>query len=247
MLSAICYNRPVLRIVLTLIALAGAAAAQQESKPQQPPGQPPVKLNYINACSPSTEDQAQIKSVFARVGGRLAFSRDFEVTRGRVAVKDAPDAKYVRLRRDMAPESALLAAQYSISTDATATVETLVLRSRDEKDFHELALEDAVSAGAASPATLLKVSTPVNRIRVERIGKGSIVLSRCQEADQSAFEPLFRQASDIMALYRKALGLGAIQSDIAWMSMSTSTASSPATASPRKAKAPAHTPAATPK
>ena len=185
-----------------------------------------------------------MKSVFGKVQGRPAFSRDFEVTRGRTAVKDAPDAKYVRLRRDMAPESPLLAAQYSISTDAAVTVETLVLRSRDEKDFHELALEDSASAGAASPAAMLKVDTPVSRIRVERIGKGSIVLARCQEADQSAYEPLFRQATDIMAAYRKALSLGTIRTDVSWMTQSTSPTPSAGTA---RTKAPAHAPAATPK
>ena len=37
-------------------------------------------------------------------------------------------------------------------------------------------------------------------------------------ADQTAYEPLFRQASDIMAQYRQALGLrGAFRSDIAWL------------------------------
>jgi len=231
--------------VLTTLFLTTFSPAQQESKPQQPSGQPPVKLNYINACSPSAEDQAQIKSAFAKVQARPAFSRDFEITRGRTVVKGA-DAKYVRLRRDMAAESPLLAAQYSISTDASANVETLVLRSREEKEFHELALEDSASASAASPSAMLKVNTPVSHVRVERIGKTSIVLSRCQEADQSAFEPLFRQATDIMAQYRKALGLGTIQSDIAWMTqtLTLTPASTPSTpsAGPTKAKAPATTP-----
>jgi hypothetical protein len=233
--------------VLTTLILAAFSPAQQESKPQQPSGQPPVKLNYINACSPSAEDQAQIKSAFAKVQARPAFSRDFEITRGRTVVKDA-DAKYVRLRRDMATESPLLAAQYSISADATSTVETLVLRSREEKEFHELALEDSASAGAASPAAMLKVNTPVSHVRVERIGKPSIVLSRCQETDQRAFEPLFRQATDIMAQYRKALGLGTIRSDIAWMTptqtltLTPPSPSAPSGGGPAKAKAPAATP-----
>jgi hypothetical protein len=36
--------------------------------------------------------------------------------------------------------------------------------------------------------------------------------------DQSAYEPVFRQASEIMAQYRAALGLrSAFRSDIAWL------------------------------
>jgi hypothetical protein len=204
---------------LTTLFLTTLASAQQQPKPQQPAGEPQVKMHYIHSCSPSREDQAEIRNVLNRVQGRPAFSRDFEVTRGRTTLKDSPDSRFVRLRRDMAPESPLMTAQYSMSTDDAETVETLVLRSREAKEFHELALEDNVSAGAASPASLLTVNTPVSRIRVERIGKGSIILTRCADADQSAYEPLFRQSSEIMAQYRRALGLGnTIQSDVAWMS-----------------------------
>jgi hypothetical protein len=239
LLTAICYNRTVPKsLLLTIFSLAAFASPQQEPKAQQPAGQPPVKLNFINACSPSPEDQAEIKRILGRVPARPAFSKDFEVTRGQATLKDAPDSRFVRLRRDMPPESSLLAAQYSMSSDETTTVETLVLRSRDTKDFHELALEDRVSTGAAPPASLLAVNTPVSRIRVERIGKGSLVLSRCPEADQSALEPLFLQASETMALYRKALGLRAmIQSDVVWLA-------GPAKA---KTKAAGHAPEAVPK
>jgi hypothetical protein len=62
------------------------------------------------------------------------------------------------------------------------------------------------------------VDTPVNRIRVERLSKSSMVLARCEDADQNAYEPLFRQASDILARYRKMLGLGSVlHSDLAWL------------------------------
>jgi hypothetical protein len=53
---------------------------------------------------------------------------------------------------------------------------------------------------------------------VERLNKGSAVLTRCEEADQSAYEPVFRQASEIMAQYRAGLGLrNAFRTDIAWL------------------------------
>ena len=94
-----------------------------------------------------------------------------------------------------------------------------MLHARDPKDFLEVVMEDRVSAGAAAPLALLQVDTPTSRMRIERLNKSSAVLTRCQEVDQSAYEPMFRQASDIMAQYRSALGLRtAFRSDIAWLS-----------------------------
>ena len=79
-------------------------------------------------------------------------------------------------------------------------------------------MEDRVSAGAATPLALLQVDTPTSRVRIERLNKGSAVLTRCPDVDQSAYEPVFHQASDIMAQYRAALGLrNAFRSDIAWL------------------------------
>ena len=68
-------------------------------------------------------------------------------------------------------------------------------------------MEDRVSASAAKPLSLLQVDTPTSRVRVERLNKSSAVLTRCEEVDQSAYEPVFHQASEIMAQYRAALGL----------------------------------------
>lgn len=201
---------------ITTVFLAACAFGQQE--PKQPPPGPQVKLNVLNVCTPSAEEQAEIRNAFTRVQVKPVFIRDFEVSRGRATMKDSPEAKFVRYRRDLAPESVLLAAQYSMSTDDASTVETLVLRMRDPKDFHELSFEDRVSAGAVAPISLLTVDTPVSRIRLERISKSSIVLARCEGADQNAYEPLFRQASEIMARYRKALELGSmLHADIAWI------------------------------
>src|SRR5207245_2957365 len=112
------------------------------------------------------------------------------------------EAKYVRLRREFPANSPLLTAQYSLSTDSTNTIEILVLHARDPKDFLEVVMENRVSAGAAAPLAVLKVDTPTSRVRIERLNKSSAVLSRCQDVDQSAYEPVFRQASDIMAQYR---------------------------------------------
>jgi hypothetical protein len=206
-------------LFITACFLGATALPQQETKPpQEPSGQPQIKLNYLNVCTPSTEDQTLIKSALGLVPSKPAFVQDFEISRGLATLKDAPPSKFVRLRREFSAESPFLTVQYSMSSDSDSTIETLVLRTRDPKVFHELSFEDRSTSGAASPQTLLTVDTPVSRIRMERLSKSSVVLARCEGADQTAYEPLFRQASDIMAQYRQALGLrGAFRSDIAWL------------------------------
>src|SRR5215467_16046139 len=127
-----------------MLAIA-AAQSQQPSTPQStapsPDGKPQVKVNYLNVCAPSTEEETIIKGALAAIQPKPVFSTDFEISRGRTSLKDAPDAKYVRLRRDFAAEAPLLTAQYSMSTGATNTIEILVLRARDPKDFLQVVLE----------------------------------------------------------------------------------------------------------
>jgi hypothetical protein len=59
---------------------------------------------------------------------------------------------------------------------------------------------------------MVAANTPVNRIRLERFGKSSVALARCNDSDkgpapdQSAYEPLFRTGSEILANYRRLLG-----------------------------------------
>lgn len=229
------YNRSVLKsvpvILILLAVMAGgqqrhpqplpvlhAAAVQQPPAGQQPGGQPQIQLNYLNVCTPSADEQATLKSALAKVSGAPSFAEDFEVSRGSATVKDAPASKYVRLRREFPSQSPLMTAQYSVSLDDKVTVETLVLRMRDPKEFHEISFEDRVSVGAATPVGVVAMDTPASRIRIERLGKGSVVLSRCPGADQSVYEPLFKQASDLMARYRAAMGLRtAFHPDIAWL------------------------------
>ena len=219
---------------ITFLLIASTAFAQQEPSPQ-PSSQPQVKLNYLNVCTPSAEEQAQIKSAVALIPGKPAFVQDFEISRGLATLKDSPTSRFVRLRREFSAESPFLTVQYSMARDSATTIETLVLRTRDPKVFHEISFEDRSSSAAASPAALLAVDTPVNRIRVERLAKSSVVLARCEGADQSVYEPLFRQASDMMAQYRQALGLrGAFRSDIAWLSSDDATRTRPASTTQKK-------------
>jgi hypothetical protein len=209
---------PVRKPVLIATFFLASVSAQQAPKSPAPQATSPVKVNVLNVCTPSPEEQAQIKNAFAKAEARHGFARDFEISRGRTTQENAADSKFVRLRRDFASESPLMTAQYSMSADPTVTIETLVLRMRDPKEFHELALEDRVSTGAASPSAILGLETPVTRIRLERFSKGSIVLARCQGVDQSAYDPLFREATTIMGQYRKALGLrDTFKTDINWL------------------------------
>lgn len=186
--------------------------------PAQQPEEPKIKVNILNVCTPSAEEQAILKSALSKVSGNPAFAEDFEISRGRASLKDAPNSKFVRLRRDFAPQASMMTAQYSMSIDDKAVIETLVLRMRDPKELHEISFEDRVSPDAASPIAIVGTDTPPARIRIERLGKSSVVLSRCETADQSAYEPLFKQASELMAKYRVALGLRtSFRHDIAWL------------------------------
>ena len=230
-----CYNPTVFKTLVIAAWFLGATAFAQQQPTPTPSAQPQVKLNYLNVCGPSEEEQTQIKNALDTIPSKAAFIQDFEITRGVTTLKDAAPAKFVRLRREFSPESPFLTAQFSLSTDAASIVETLVLRTRDPKNFHEISFEDRATSGAASPQAMLTVDTPVNRIRVERLTKSSVVLARCEGADQSAYEPLFRQASNIMAQYRQALGLrSAFRSDLAWLSGENSARHNEPASEPKK-------------
>ena len=60
---------------------------------------------------------------------------------------------------------------------------------------------------------MVAANTPASRVRLERFGKSSIALARCTGSengpppDQSAYEPLFRSASEVLANYRSLLGV----------------------------------------
>src|SRR5260370_343084 len=44
--------------------------------------QPPVKVNVIHVCAPSPDEQKELSSALAKVPGKPAFSKDYEVSRG---------------------------------------------------------------------------------------------------------------------------------------------------------------------
>jgi hypothetical protein len=201
---------------------------------QQPPSQPQVKLNMLNVCSPSPQDQQEISSALNQIPKKPAFGPDFEVDRGRSTLEQSPDflqaganakmssdtggsAAWVRIRHEFPGQALFSTVQYSFSKDPRTMVETLVLRVRDPKDLLEVAIEDGASA-VTSPQSMLSTNTPATRIKLERFGKSSVVLARCPgtEAtpppDQSAYEPLFQSASTIMGIYRQALNAASVVS-----------------------------------
>ena len=214
-----CFVRRNLAVILLGPGLAWLALGQQ---------QPQVKVNVLNVCAPSQEDQQQISSALARIPQRSSFSEEFEIDRGHSIVDQAADAReggepaagssdvgtadWVRIRREFPASSAFSRVQYSFSRDPKSMVETLVFLLRDPKDLMQIAIEARAST-VTTPANMVATNTPASRIKLERFGKSSIVLTRCLGSedhpapDQSAYEPLFQSASVLAAKYRDVLGV----------------------------------------
>ena len=205
-----------------IVAMVAVSAAQQPADNAQ---QPPVKVNVINVCAPSAEEQKELSSALAKVPGKPAFSKDYEVSRGHSTLDQSTPipgmqrlppgavsaADWVRVRREFPDATLFSNVQYSFSVDSKNMVETLVLRVREPKDLMQVSIEDSASA-VVSASAMLSSSTPVSRVKLERFGKSSVALARCSGeegtpvTDQSAYEPIFHAASSIMERYRDALG-----------------------------------------
>ena len=205
------------KILVSAPVLAAALALAQ---------QPPVKVNVLNVCAPSADEQKEFSSALAKVPGKLTFGTDYEVARGRSTLDQSAaipgmqplpagatsTADWVRVRREFPGSASFSNAQYSFSVDSKNMVETLVLRVREPKDLMQISIEDSAST-VASPAAMLSANTPVSRIKLERFGKSSVVLARCSGSeggpptDQTVYEPIFRSASGIMSRYRDGLGV----------------------------------------
>ena len=216
-----------------------------------------MKLNVLNVCSPSPEEQQEIASALARVPQKTSFSQDFEIDRGRSIPdqsatvlaggvgaqlpSDAGPADWVRIRREFVASSPFSTVQYSFSRDAKSMVETLVFRIREPKDVMQIALEDSAAA-VTTPASMLSADTPSSRIKLERFGKSSVVLARCTASesgpapDQSAYEPLFHNASAIVASYRNLLHVRrTVPEELSRISMASGEARNATRAAPKNA------------
>jgi hypothetical protein len=191
-----------LKLQIAAILASAVCAMAQESK-QAPQASPPVHVNVINVCTPTPEERKDIATVLGRIPSRPAFSPDFEITRGRSAAPEQGTSNWVRMRREFGAGAPFMSAQYAVTVDDKGIAETLVFPARTGSDLVQVALEDKITSG--TPASVFASDTPVDHIRVERMGKPSRVLARCADADQSANQSLFTQASDIMQRYRKSL------------------------------------------
>lgn len=180
----------------------------------------------LNVCTPSAEEQKEIAAALARVPKEPLFDADFEISRGRSTLTDmpsiltagqkghvageAPIASYVRIRREFSVQALFATLQYSFSDDGQNMIETLVLHVRDPKNLMEVSIEDNASAVTSAEA-MLAANTPASRVRLERFGKPSVALARCSATengpapDQSAYEPLFQSASEVLENYRGLL------------------------------------------
>src|SRR5689334_21577987 len=143
-----------LTAVMLFIATVSAAIGQQAPEQKAPQ----VRVNVINVCTPSPEDQKAIAEALARIPVKPRWAEDFEVDRGRTTVPQdsalglprAPGAApvtgsaatvsstWARIRREFRPDSPFLNAQYSFSMDSQNMVETLVLRPRDSRDVLQI-------------------------------------------------------------------------------------------------------------
>jgi hypothetical protein len=210
-------------IVVAALPCLGQSSQQPADAASQ---QPQVKVNMLNVCNPSAEEQKEIAAALARIPKQPLFSADFEVSRGRSTLTDMPAmleagqaghvagepsvASYVRIRREFSVQATFSSVQYSFSNDGINMIETLVLHVRDPKELIQVSLEDSASS-VTSSQTMLGANTPVSRVRLERFGKSSVALARCPGVqggpvpDQSAYEPLFRSASEVLTDYRGLL------------------------------------------
>ena len=223
---------------MVLGVFCGLASAQQVPAKPADPNQPQVRVNYLNVCTPSEDDQKEIHTALSSIPA-AKFSADFEISRGHSTAEQAPPANWVRIRREFGPGAPYIAAQYAITVDEKNIIETLVFRSREAKDVLQVQLEDAVS-GAQDARSVLISDTPVSRMRLERFGKSSVVLSRCPAADQTQYEPLFREASEVLARYRAAMGIKhLVPRELAMLSPATEPRKKAASAGKKKLGSPA--------
>ncbi len=242
-------------ILISASVLTALPATSQQAAEPAPSTQPQVKVNMLNVCAPSAEEQKEIASALARIPKQPLFTSDFEVSHGRSTLNESPNflqpgqgaqmsgepsvARYVRIRREFAVQALFASVQYSFSDDGQSMVETLVLHVRDPKDLIQVSMEDSASS-IGSAANMVAANTPASRIRLERFGKSSVALARCNGSengpppDQSAYEPLFRGASDVLAGYRALLG---VKHTVAAELAQIPTATPKATAKPKSTSA----------
>jgi hypothetical protein len=182
---------------ICVAAWAFLACAWAQEKPK-------VQLNVMNVCTPNAAEQAELSAALAKLSERPAFGPDFEVARGRTTAPEGV-VDWVRLRREYARDPVLTNVQFLLSAGGNRVDEKLVFHARASHTGEPLQISLEHEADGATAAQVLAAETRPNRIRLERFGSPSLVLARCTQVDQSAYEPLFRLAAERFAAYRSAL------------------------------------------
>ena len=200
--------------------LAASVLAQEAPSTSADAPQTQIQVNFLNTCSPAAANLEAMGRALASVKETPRFSSDFEISRGLTTLTEAearaagvpagsastPSA-WVRIRREFPDKATLTDVQYSLSVDAGSACESLALHLRDSREVLQILISDAVTGSAAQ---VVKADTPPERIRIERFGKASIVLARCGGIDQSAYQPLFQTAGEILEKYRMAMAVKSV-------------------------------------
>lgn len=207
-------------LLMTLLGTLQRTCLAQELPAQGGQTQPKIKVNFLNTCRPAQADLDEMGRALSRVKERPKFSSDFEISRGLTTLTEAEaraaglsagsattPSTWVRIRREFPEKATLTDAQYSLSVEGSAASEVLALHLRDSQEALQILISDSVT-GSAEQA--VKAATPPERIRIERFGKVSIVLARCGGVDQSAYEPLFLTAGEILENYRTAMAVSRV-------------------------------------
>ena len=207
--------QPALMVVLLGLALCAHGQAAPATPQSPEAAKPRIQVSFLNSCHPAFTDSEEIHRALARMKEHAAFTPDFEITRGVTTLSEeqlravganvgtATRSPWVRIRRNFAEKSAIASVQYTFSVEGNSAGETLSLMPRDTHDVLEVLISSTVTG---TPAQATAADTPPERIRVERYGRGSLVLQRCGE-DQTVYEPVFEEARQIFVRYRTALGI----------------------------------------
>src|SRR5258708_12714277 len=74
-----CYNPCVFKLTF-MFMLALTAGAQQAPKKDTTQGKSQVRVNYLNVCTPSDEEQPLPKAVFDPISASPPFPADFDIS-----------------------------------------------------------------------------------------------------------------------------------------------------------------------
>jgi hypothetical protein len=208
-----------LTLIGLLCGLSAELAAAQESPPPAAAPQTRIQVNFLNTCRPAPGDLEEMGRALERVKEQPSFAADFEISRGVTTLTEAEaraagappgsggPSEYVRIRKELPENAPLTDAQYSLSVEGSSASEILALHLRDSREVLQILISNSVTG---NPAQVVKLDTPPDRIRIERFGKASIVLARCGAVDQSAYEPLFQAAGNILEKYRTAMAVSSL-------------------------------------